>query len=107
MNPAKSGNELEVTYLAQRWDLRRIRGAIRSHRLSFPSQVPIFKHLHRPDVQWRMVVLFFVHGWACSKIARRYGMTRERVKQLVRQWTSRAIRGGYIDRIPSEQECSI
>jgi hypothetical protein len=31
-------------------------------------------------------------------------MTRERVAQLLRQWTSRAILRGYLDRIPQEPE---
>jgi hypothetical protein len=85
--------------------IRSIRIAIRSHHLSFPSQVPVFMHLHRPDIQWRIVLLYFVHGWSSGKIGARYGMTRERVMQLLRQWTSRAILRGYLGRIPSEREC--
>jgi len=87
--------------------LRFVREAIRSHRFSFPSQVPIFLHLHRPDIQWRIVLLYFIHGWPSVRIAARYGMTRERVMQLLRQWTSRAILRGYVGRIPTERECAI
>jgi hypothetical protein len=86
--------------------LRAIRNAIRCHSISFPAQVPIFRHLHRPDIQWRIVLLYFVHGWPSTRIAARYGMTRERVVQLLRQWTSRAISRGYLDRIPTERECT-
>jgi hypothetical protein len=85
------------------WSLRVIRKAVRSHSLSFPSQVPVFAHLHRPDIQWRMVLLYFVHGWPSRKIASRYGMTGKRVTQLLRQWTSRAMLRGYMERIPSER----
>jgi Sigma-70, region 4 len=86
------------------WSLRFVRQAIRDHVISFPSQVPVFRHLQRADIQWRIVLLYFVHGWSSVKIASRYGMTRERVAQLLRQWTSRAILRGYLDRIPQEPE---
>ena len=86
------------------WSLRFIREAIRSRRISFPSQVPVFAHLHRTDIQWRIVLLYFIQGWPCQRIAARYGMTRERVMQLLRQWTSRAMTRGYIDCVPSERE---
>jgi hypothetical protein len=86
------------------WSLRFIRQAIRDHVISFPSQVPVFRHLHRPDIQWRIVLLYFVHGWSSVKIASRYGITRERVVQLLRQWAARAILRGYLDRIPKEPE---
>jgi hypothetical protein len=89
----------------QAWKLRFIKKAIRDQVISFPSQVPVFRHLHRPDIQWRIVLLYFVHGWPSSRIAARYGMTRERVVQLLRQWTSRAILRGYLDHIPTEREC--
>jgi hypothetical protein len=85
------------------WNLRFIRKAVRSQSLSFPSQVPVFTHLHRPDIQWRMVLLYFVQGWPSRKIASRYGMSGKRVTQLLRQWTSRAMLRGYLDRIPSER----
>jgi hypothetical protein len=88
-----------------KWSLRLIRTSIRSQRLSFPSQVPVFQHLHRPDIQWRIVLLYFVRGWSSVRIAARYGMTRERVMQLLRQWIAKAIRRGYVERIPTEQEC--
>ena len=83
-----------------KWTLRSIRKAIQSHLISFPSQVPVFRHLHRTDIQWRIVLLYFVHGWTSGKIALRYGLTRERGVQLLRQWTARAILRGYLDRIP-------
>jgi hypothetical protein len=89
------------------WNIRVIRIAIRNQRLSFPSQVPIFMHLHRTDIQWRIVMLYFVHGWPSGKIAERYGITPKRVGQLLRQWTLRAITLGYVDRIPSLGECSV
>jgi sigma-70-like protein len=92
--------------MRHKWSLRFIRQSIRNQRISFPSQVPVFQHLHRPDIQWRIVSLYFVQGWSSGKIAGRYGISRERVAQLLRQWTSRAILRGYVDRIPGEKECA-
>jgi hypothetical protein len=83
------------------WNLRIIRSGVRRHELSFPSQVPIFGHLHRTDIQWRVVLLYFVQGWSSGKIAERYSVTRRRVVQLLRQWTSRAIALGYLCSIRS------
>ena len=87
------------------WDIRLVRTAIRAHRLSFPAQVPVFTRLHRPDIQWRVVLLYFIHGWPRSKIAERYGITSKRVGQIVRQWTLSAMSLGYVDWIPSIGEC--
>jgi hypothetical protein len=52
-----------------------------------------------------MVLLYFVHGWSSGEIAERYGITRNRVGQLLRQWTARAISRGYLERIPALGEC--
>jgi hypothetical protein len=88
-------------------NIRLIRTAVWNQRLSFPSQVPVFGHLRRPDIQWRIVVLYFVQRWSSGKIAERYGCTRKRIVQIIRQWTSRAIARGYLDRIPSASECGV
>jgi hypothetical protein len=98
---------MDATELVEKpaWSLPFIRKAVWSHGISFPSQVPIFTHLHRTDIQWRIVLLYFVHRWPSRKIASRYGMTGKRVTQILRQWTSRAILRGYLDRIPSETDC--
>ncbi len=85
-------------------NLTLIRDQVRSRRISFPAQVPVFARLHRPDVQWRIVVLYFVRGWSSTRIALRYGITRERVRQILRQWTARARTNGYMDFVPSEKE---
>jgi hypothetical protein len=87
------------------WNVGGVRAAIRQRRLTFPSQVPIFKHLQRPDIQWRIVLLYFVHGWKAKDIARRYGISCKRVSQLLRQWVGRAVQLGYVARIPRAEEC--
>ena len=88
-------------------NIRLMRTAIQNHLISFPSQVPIFMHLQRADIQWRIVLLYFVHGWSSRKIADRYGITGKRVGQLLRQWISRAVLRGYLAPIPSRQECGL
>ena len=85
------------------WTVHQIRQAVWQHQLSFPSQVPVFIHLHRPDIHWKIVLLYFVRGWPVPRIAQRYGLNPKRILQLLRQWTGRAILLGYIDRIPPEQ----
>ncbi len=85
------------------WTLRVMRNAVQDHKITFPSQVPVFIHLHRPDIQWRIVLLYFVRGWPTRRIALRYRMTRERVIQILRQWTSRALSLGYLGHIPTER----
>ena len=88
------------------WTLRFIRDQIRGHRISFPSQIPVFPRLHRADIQWRIVLLYFVRGWSSARIGERYGITRERVRQILRQWVSRALLQGYMDEVLTEKEFS-
>jgi hypothetical protein len=99
-----SGPESGVGIAA--WSLRYMRREIRSHCISFPAQVPVFPQLPRIDIQWRIVLLYFIRGWSTQTIAVRYGMSRKRVMQLLKQWISQAIVSGYVDRIPSEAECT-
>lgn len=83
-------------------DLRidRLRQAIRGNRISFPSQVPIFFKHDRPDLQRKVVQLYFVFGWSCVDIARRHGILRQRVQQILNTWKQRAAQTGYIQHIP-------
>jgi hypothetical protein len=88
-------------------DLRRLRVAIRKNRVTFPSTVPIFSKLSRADIQWRIALLFFVRGWSCPEIGRRYGFRKQRAQQLLSQWTSRAVTLGYIQPIRPEMEACV
>ena len=82
--------------------LARIRVAIRNRRVSFPSQVPAFARQYRPDVQWRVVALYFVQGWSCEQLAQRYGVTAGRIRQMIHKWVERATELGYLQRIPPQ-----
>jgi hypothetical protein len=76
--------------------LRRLRNGIRNDEISFPSQVPVFNNLSRPDIQWRLVQLYFVRGWSCLDLGHRYGVSMERVRQMLSQWVRRAVLLGYL-----------
>jgi hypothetical protein len=80
-----------------------LRAAICGNQVSFPAQVPVFEKQTRPDVQWRVVQLYFVRGWSFVDIARRYGVTPQRVMQIVTIWRMRAVALGYIQEIPPEE----
>src|ERR1700730_13200268 len=75
-----------------------LRDAIRKNRVSFPSQVPTFPKHDRPDLQRRLVQLYFSFGWSGSKIGARYGLSRLRVQQILNTWKRRAVEVGYVQR---------
>jgi len=80
--------------------LGRLRAAIQNSEISFPSQMPIFACQSRSDIQWRVALLYFVHNWSCVELGDRYGVTMERVRQLISQWARRAAVLGYLQEIP-------
>jgi hypothetical protein len=81
--------------------LRRLREAIQNNKVSFPSPVPTFACQSRADIQWRLVELYFVRNWSCPKLGERYGVTMERVRQIIFAWVQRAIVLGYVQEIPA------
>jgi len=98
------GRTFEPSESIDGMSLSKLRHAIRSNRVSFPSQVPTFRKHDRPDLQRKMVQLYFLFGWNCGAIATRYGMIRQRVQQILNTWKRRAIQTGYIQQIPSEAD---
>jgi len=80
--------------------LSDLRQAIRENRVSFPAQVPVFAKHDRPDLQRRLVQLYFLLGWSCTDIAERHGITRQRVQQILNTWKRRAAQMGYVQDIP-------
>jgi hypothetical protein len=81
--------------------LAELRRKIRRNRASFPSQVPTFPKHDRPDLQRKLVQLYFLFGWSCNRIALRHGILRQRVQQILSTWKRRAIQMGYIQDIPA------
>jgi hypothetical protein len=77
-----------------------LRDAIRQNQVTFPSQVPTFPKHDRPDLQRKLVQLYFVLGWSGPKIGVRYGLRRLRVQQILNAWKRRAVELGYIQSVP-------
>ena len=80
--------------------LDQLRLAIRANWVSFPTPVPTFEKHDRPDIQWKLVQLYFVLGWSCEAIAERYGLIHQRVRQILKTWKQRAVEMGFIQYIP-------
>jgi hypothetical protein len=74
-----------------------LRTAIRRNLVSFPAQVPAFAK--GDERQKRIAVLYFVRGWEVREICERYGLTKSTVRKSIRDWTIRAVAGGYIQEI--------
>ena len=85
-----------------------LRREMQHRSLSFPSQIPSFaQQQQKQDVQWRVVALYFVRGWSCGDLARRYALTPGRIRQLIRKWVERAAALGYVQRIPPQTGSAI
>jgi hypothetical protein len=80
--------------------INTLRKAIRANRISFPAQIPVFRKHDRADLQCKVVLLYFVLGWSCSRIGRRYDLRRQRVQQILNTWIVRAVQMGYLQSIP-------
>jgi hypothetical protein len=79
-----------------------LRRAIRGNIVSFPSQIPSFPKGSQAEMQWRMVLLFFVRGWSVAKIAERFQVPNHRVWSLLNGWSVRAMAQGHIQVIDPE-----
>lgn len=84
--------------------LQYLRKAIRANQVVFPMPVPVFACQHRADIQWRLVELYFVHGWSCTRLGERYSVTDRRIQQLIQRWVVRARALGYLQPIPAAEQ---
>lgn len=100
--PRKRRNALPPLDQVKLHSLRsdQLRLAIRNNLVTFPSQVPVFERHDRPDLQRRIVQLYFLLGWSCETIAARFGLLRQRIGQVLSTWKRRAVEMGYIQVIP-------
>jgi hypothetical protein len=78
----------------------QLRLAVQANLVSFASPVPTFERHDRPDLQWKLVQLYFVMGWSCDAIGERYGLIHQRVRQILKTWKQRAVEMGFIQYIP-------
>jgi hypothetical protein len=79
-----------------------LRRAIRMNIVSFPAQILSFPTGSQGDMQWRMVLLFFVRGWSVTKIAGRFHVPRHRVWTLLNGWSIRAMALGHVQVVDPE-----
>ena len=80
--------------------LDQLQEAIRCNQVSFPSQVPVFIKHAVGTQQCHVVILYFVRGWSCDRIAKRYNVTRQHIWQMVSEWRRHAVALGYLQAIP-------
>jgi hypothetical protein len=80
--------------------LDQLQEAIRANQVSFPSQIPVFIKHAEGKLQCHVVLLYFVLGWSCDRIAKRYRVTRQHIWQMVSEWRRHAVALGYIQAIP-------
>jgi hypothetical protein len=80
--------------------LQQFREDIQQNKVAFPTPVPVFHGEGAGGIQWRAAELYLVHGWTCSRLGQRYGLTRGRIWQLVRSWIDKAQTRGYLQDIP-------
>lgn len=100
MSDAQAGRDWANAIPHER--LARLRQAIQNGEVSFPAQVPTFPRQYNGEIQWRVVTLYFVRGWTCERLADRYGVTCNRVRQLLRSWVECAKARRYLQEIPAE-----
>jgi hypothetical protein len=80
--------------------MTKLRKAIRNNHVSFPSQIPTFVRSAPGNLQRYSVQLYFLNGWNCGMIARRYGYSRYYIWQLLNEWKRHAVSLGYLQAIP-------
>ena len=99
MSPAGiSGLDLGVNLNKLRLD--QLQEAIRTNQVTFPAQVPVFIKHSPGKQQCHVVLLYFVLGWSCDRIAKRYNVTRQHIWQIVSEWRRHAVALGYLQVIP-------
>jgi len=79
-----------------------LRRAVRRNIVSFPSQIPVFLKRPPADVQWRIVLLYFVRGWTSARIGERFDVSKHQVRKILEAWSVRALALGYIQVIDPE-----
>lgn len=74
-----------------------LRRAVRGNAVSFPSRIPALLKTPSKDMQWRVVLLYFVLGWTSVEIAARFGVPKHRVRQILKDWSVRAFALGCME----------
>jgi two-component system, OmpR family, KDP operon response regulator KdpE len=80
-----------------------LRRAVRNNLVSFPSPIPLFVRTGPRKLQLYAVQLYFLCGWSCGEIARRYHRSRFYIWQIVNEWKRHALSAGFLQTIPPLQ----
>jgi hypothetical protein len=73
-----------------------LRRALRANIVCFPSRIPILLRQPPADMQWRMVLLFFVRGWSSAAIGARFRVPKHRIQKILNRWSFRALAFGHV-----------
>lgn len=68
-----------------------LRRAVRRNIVSFPALVPPLLKTPSNDVQWRVVLLYFVRGWSSVEIGARFLVPKHQIRRILRDWSVRAL----------------
>jgi hypothetical protein len=79
-----------------------LRRALRRNIVSFPSQIPVFLKQPPADMQWRMVLLYFIRGWSSVRIAARFNVPTHWIRKSLNEWSVRALALGFVQVIDPE-----
>lgn len=101
-NSAETSAECTTSASGGDSENKALRRALQENLVTFPAQIPIFKNRPRPDLQSKIVVLYFVRGWTMTDIAIRYKIARQRVGQIITAWRTRAVMEGYVQKVELE-----
>jgi hypothetical protein len=99
-----AAGQLRQWVRSQRLDrisLGGLREAVRANLVSFPSQVPGSQGCTEPDLERRVVLLYFVFGWSLIQIGNRYAMSGHRARRIVDRWRDFAVARGYVVKVRS------
>lgn len=88
-------------------DIGALREAVRANLVSFPSQVPAFPGHGKPGIQARLVQLYFVRGWNCADIGKRFNLSSTHVRNILCLWKNRAARAHFVQLIPPAEPISM
>jgi hypothetical protein len=102
-SPEGSANADPAQMTLDEMRIGNLRHAIRKNQVSFPSQVPTFPKHDRPDLQRKLVLLYFVFGWSARRIGLRYGLSRSRAQQILNTWRRCAVDAGYVQSVTATQ----
>jgi len=79
-----------------------LRRAVRGGIVSFPAQIPVLLKQPSADMQWRVVLLYFVRGWSSARIGARFDVPKHQIRKTLNQWSVRALALGYVQVIDQE-----